>query len=87
MRLTAFSFQKHGMIDGQVEHVSADATDGNAANGVPANSQPAKTQPLLYKTLVTLKAMRLEMDAERFVLGAGMQANAEILLGTRSVFE
>jgi len=31
--------------------------------------------------------MHLEMDGERFLLGAGMQANAEILLGTRSVFE
>ena len=87
VKLAAFPFQKYGMIDGQVEHVSADATDGNAAGGVSANDKPAKSQPLLYKTLVALKAMHLEMDGERFVLGAGMQANAEILLGTRSVFE
>jgi len=87
VKLAAFPFQKYGMIDGQVEHVSADATDSNAANGVPANDKPARTQPLLYKTLVALKAMHLETDGERFMLGAGMQANAEILLGTRSIFE
>jgi HlyD family secretion protein len=31
--------------------------------------------------------MTLEMDGERFKLAAGMQTNAEILLGTRSVAE
>ena len=48
---------------------------------------PAKNQPLLYTALVTLKAMRLEMDGEKFALSAGMQSNAEILLGTRTVAE
>lgn len=87
VKLAAFPFQKYGMIEGQVEHVSADATDSNAPNGIPSNDKQAKTQPLLYKTLVTLKAMQLETDGERFMLGAGMQASAEILLGTRTVFE
>ena len=31
--------------------------------------------------------MRLEMDGERFPLGAGMQASAEILFGRRTVME
>ena len=31
--------------------------------------------------------MELEMDGRRFPLSAGMQANAEILLGTRTVME
>lgn len=87
VKLAAFPFQKYGMIDGQVEHVSADASDSNAANGAPSTDKPARMQPLLYKTLVSLQAMHLAMDDERFMLGAGMQANAEILLGTRSVFE
>jgi HlyD family secretion protein len=37
--------------------------------------------------LVALKAAQLEADGQRFPLGAGMQANAEILLGTRTVLE
>ena len=41
----------------------------------------------VYKALVTLKTMQLSMHGERFALSAGMQANAEILLGTRSVME
>ena len=36
---------------------------------------------------LTLKAMQLEMDGEKFPLSAGMQSNAEILLGTRTVAE
>lgn len=42
---------------------------------------------MLYKALVTLKAMRLEMDGQKFPLSAGMQSSAEILLGTRTVAE
>jgi len=44
-------------------------------------------QPLVYKALIRLKSMRFELDGERFSLGAGMQTNAEILLGTRTVME
>ncbi|MGP1667181.1 MAG: hypothetical protein ACTS5I_15015, partial [Rhodanobacter sp.] len=71
-----------------VEHVSADSADGNTGTGNnPNDKAPAKNQPMLYKALVTLKAMRLEMDGERFALSAGMQSSAEILLGTRTVAE
>ena len=44
-------------------------------------------KPLVYKALISLKRMHLEMDGERFTLSAGMQSNAEILLGTRTVME
>jgi len=88
LKFAAFPFQKYGMVDGTVEHVSADSADGNTGNGAnPNDKAPGKTPPLLYKALVTLKAMRLEMDGERFLLSAGMQSNAEILLGTRTVAE
>lgn len=89
LKFAAFPFQKYGMLEGVVEHVSADAADGNtagAANNPP--SEPArKGQPLLYKALVKLEAMSLRMDGETFPLSAGMQTNAEIMLGTRSVAE
>ena len=81
LKFAAFPFQKYGMVDGTVEHVSADSADSS-------NDKAAgKAQPLLYKALVALDSMRLEMDGEHFALAAGMQANAEILLGTRSVAE
>ncbi len=87
LKLAAFPFQKYGMVEGTVEHVSADSADNNTSNN-PAPSDPStKTPPLVYKALVALKAMHLEMDGERFPLGAGMQASAEILLGRRTVME
>jgi len=86
LKLAAYQFQKYGMIQGTVEHVSADAADSNTGNS-PADGKSNKPQPLVYKALVTLKAMQLEVDGEKFNLGAGMQASAEILLGTRTVLE
>jgi HlyD family secretion protein len=88
LKFAAFPFQKYGMVEGTVEHVSADAADGNTGSGaMPNDKAPGKNQPLVYKALIALKAMRLEMDGEKFPLSAGMQSSAEILLGTRTVAE
>jgi len=86
LKLAAFPFQKYGMVEGAVEHVSADAADSNTSNG-PASDKAAKAPPLVYKALVALKTMHLDMDGTRFPLGAGMQISAEILLGRRTVLE
>jgi hemolysin D len=90
LKLAAFPFQKYGMVEGTVEHVSADSADSNTGNGTSPNerntTQP-KNQPLVYKALITLKAMNLLMDGQSFALNAGMQTNAEILLGRRTVME
>lgn len=80
LKFAAFPFQKYGMVDGTVEHVSADSADNS-------DKTAGKPQPLVYKALVALNSMHLEMDGQHFALSAGMQANAEILLGTRTVAE
>jgi len=85
LKFAAFPFQKYGMVEGTIEHVSADAADSNS-NG-PASDPAKKAPPLVYKALVTLTAMQLEMDGQRFPLSAGMQTNAEIKLGDRTVLE
>jgi HlyD family secretion protein len=88
VKLAAFPFQKYGMVEGTVEHVSADAADGNTQGQQNGSADKgARTAPLTYRALVALKAMQLEQDHERLPLTAGMQASAEILLGTRSVLE
>ncbi len=87
LKFAAFPFQKYGMIEGAVEHVSADASDNNTGNGNTQTDPDKKNQPLVYKALVTLKQMNLDMDGERFMLSAGMQTNAEIRLGERTVME
>ena len=88
LKLAAFPFQKYGMVEGTVEHVSADAADGNTQGQQNGGAdKTAKAAPLTYRALVALKAMHLEQDNERLSFTAGMQASAEILLGTRSVLE
>lgn len=87
LKFAAFPFQKYGMVEGSVEHVSADAADSNTGNGNAQNDPGRKNQPLVYKALVALKRMNLEMGGQRFELSAGMQTNAEIRLGDRTVME
>lgn len=88
VKLAAFPFQKYGMVEGTVEHVSADASDGNAPAQQNGNGEKnAKSAPLTYRALVALKAMQIGKGSERLAFAAGMQATAEILLGRRSVLE
>lgn len=88
LKFAAYPFQKYGLAAGTVEHVSADATDGNAGPGYSPNDKaPAKSQALAFKALVALHVMSLEMDGEKFPLAPGMQTSAEIMLGTRTVAE
>ena len=88
LKFAAFPFQKYGMVEGVVEHVSADAADANTNSNPSAGDRlQTKGSLLVYKALVTLNRMALEMNGERFALSAGMQSSAEILLGTRTVME
>ena len=90
LKFAAFPFQKYGMVEGVVEHVSADSADSNTNNasaGPNAERSGQRAQPLVYKALVAMNAMHLTMHGQRFALTPGMQTNAEILLGTRTVAE
>jgi HlyD family secretion protein len=77
VKLAAFTFQKYGMLEGEVAHVGADA----------AGEPPKGAEPLPYRTLVNLKSQVLEADGQKHQLSPGMQVSAEIHLGTRTVLE
>ena len=86
IKLAAFTFQKYGMLEGEVAQVSADAAEqGSGAAASPA--QPKAPTPLAYRTLVNLKSQVLEADGQKHRLSPGMQVSAEIHLGTRTVLE
>lgn len=85
LKFAAFPFQQYGMAMGRVEHVGADSVDNASGNSQAGLMK--KGQPLAYKALVTLQTMQLEMDGARFPLSVGMQTNAEIHLGDRTVME
>lgn len=85
LKFAAFPFQKYGMLQGTVEHIGADSVEGGLGAGGEAKA--GANGPATFKALVTLKGSSLEAGGARFPLSAGMQANAEILLGTRTVLE
>lgn len=87
LKFAAFPFQKYGMLEGTVEHVSADAADAGNGGGKTQAEPARKDQPLVYKTLIALDRMSLELEGDRLALSAGMQTNAEIRLGDRTVLE
>ena len=88
LKLSTFTFQKYGMLEGSVAHVSADAAEqgATASNSAPATpKQPTET--LAYRTLVNLKSQVLNADGTKYRLTPGMQVSAEIHLGTRTILE
>ncbi len=90
LKLSAFTFQKYGMIDGIVDQVSADASENQGQTRMgeqgitPTNKASSQSN---YRTLVTLSNQQLIADGKNYKLTPGMQVTAEIKLGTRSVLE
>lgn len=90
VKLASYQFQKYGMVDGQVAHLSADATDNTqqgAGQSAPPNAKSPNGQPYAYRALIDLKAQSLIADGVRHAITPGMQVTAEIHLGTRTILE
>ena len=87
VKIAPYPFQKYGMIDGVVKHVSADATEA-PRNGPASESPNGGSAPAYqFRSIVELKAQQLESDGVRHKLMPGMQVDAEISLGERTVME
>ena len=82
VKVAAYAFQKYGMVEGSVIHVGADATD-LASRDQPA---PAAGSPR-YRALIALNRQSIDREGLSHALASGMQVNAEIRLGDRTVLE
>ncbi|HOP39679.1 MAG TPA: HlyD family type I secretion periplasmic adaptor subunit [Geobacteraceae bacterium] len=90
LKISSYTFQKYGMINGMVEQVSADASDGSNSTNSQSQSGTVHNNDgsrLFYRTLVRLDDQHLVTDGTVMNLSPGMQLAAEIKLGTRSVLE
>lgn len=85
LKFAPYSFQKYGMGQGTVEHVSADAQSEDEARD--KGLYGAGQRPLRYKALVAVDASALEVEGVKYGLSVGMRTTAEILLGNRTVAE
>jgi hemolysin D len=83
LKLVAYPFQKYGMLDGEVKHISPDTTDAGPDR---KNSDPSPPDRG-YRALVALKTPHLERDGRQYKLSPGMQVSAELNLGSRTVLE
>ncbi len=86
LKLTAYPFQHYGMMNGRVKHVSPDA-------GEPGDQKSAKTAGIQdlpasgFRALIELPEPFIQAQGKRYRLSPGMQVNAEINLGTRTVLQ
>ena len=86
LKLTAYPFQQYGMMSGRVKHISPDAseaTEQKNAKSAGIQDQPASS----FRALIELPQPYLEAQGKRYRLSPGMQLNAEIKLGTRTVMQ
>lgn len=88
VKLSAYPFQKYGMVTGEVLRVSADSTDRSSGSQQigTETSQPMSAE-FSYRTLISLQQQHLEFDQDRLTLFPGMQVAAEIKLTDQTVFE
>ena len=91
LKLAAYPFQKYGMVDGTVTHVSADASDGQSQGKPNQRNQNGTNDPTNgqagYKAIVTLTKQALTASGKTFNLTPGMQVAAEINQGKRTIME
>jgi hemolysin D len=80
LKLSAFPYQRYGMLEGVVRHVSADASERPELSA-------AGTVALYYRALVSIQRSTVGDAPAADRLASGMQLAAEIHLGTRTVFD
>lgn len=89
LKLAAYPFQRFGLIEGELVHLSPDASElPQAANLERRRGELEHVLPSTgYRALVALKSDAIEADGRRHGMAPGMQVTAEIHLGTRTVAE
>lgn len=81
LKLASYPFQKYGLLPGELVRIGADAKAPSTASHEAAPDSTATG----YRAVVQLDRPLLDGPAGQFRLAPGMQLQAEILLGTRSV--
>jgi HlyD family secretion protein len=80
LKLAAFPYQRYGMLEGTVRHMSADATER-------PDPGDAAAVGLYYRALIRIDPATNAGSPQPGRLASGMQLAAEIHLGTRLLYE
>jgi hemolysin D len=83
IKLSAYPFQKYGMLTGTIQHISADANDST-----PQSERDPSLRQLAYKARIALDDQHLQNpQGVDFPLTAGMQVVSEINQGKRTILD
>lgn len=74
IKIDTFEFQKYGIIDGELTHVSKDSIEDQLMG-------------LMYETLVRPEKISLMVDGQETEITNGMGVTAEIKVGKRRIIE
>lgn len=85
IKLSAYDFQKYGVVDGTVKAISPDSSEATNTRGGTANA--GSVGGPTFRALVALRDQRLKANGSSLALAAGMQVTAEIREGQRTVLE
>lgn len=87
VKIATYPFQKYGILDGIIVHVSPDANEGTPARRDGEAEAPLPPHPNGYRARVALVAQSLPFQGNALPLASGMQVDAEIRLGERTLLE
>jgi hemolysin D len=87
IKLAAYPFQKYGLLQGTVVHVSADASESPPSRRDPSDDQTTLSAPNGYRARVALASRSVAFDGIALPLASGMQVIGEIRLGDRTLLE
>lgn len=85
LKVAPFPFQKYGMVEGVVQHISADSSERPPVGEPDRGSGPPNA--VGFRALVALSTPSLDANGTIYALTPGMQVQGEIHLGTRTVLE
>ena len=88
VKLSAYPFQKYGMLEGTIIHIGPDAADTPQPIPATGEADNASAAGFRYRALVQLDTQHLVVnDNKPLALTSGMTLTAEIHLGRRTVME
>ena len=87
IKLASYPFQKYGLLEGTVVHVSADASESPPSRRDGTEDDSTSAAPSGYRARIDFPSQSVAFDGHALPLASGMQAVAEIRLGDRTLLE
>ena len=85
LKLDAFKFLEHGVVEGSVKTLGQDALTESAGQDVLTGSSESKSRSPYYDTRIAITAIKLHDVPPDTRLMAGMTVQADVIVGQRTI--